>query len=147
RTADTCGWLQKNEVFESWTNDTESSLLWIYGIPGSGKSILASYIVDQLKSKTSKLADPSPSLIFFFCSNRSESRRASTHILCSLIHQLTLQRPELWEIVDKAYSKNTSLRIHVFEELWVVFVAMLQKAKNVLCVVDGLDECQNREDD
>jgi hypothetical protein len=147
RTADTCGWLQKKEVFESWRSDTTSSILWVYGIPGSGKSILASYIVDQLKSKTDGAADPTPPVIFFFCSNRSESRRASTHILRSLVHQLTVQRPELWEIIDKAYSKSASPKADVFEELWEIFVATLLAAKNVLCVVDGLDECQNREED
>jgi hypothetical protein len=145
RTLDTCRWLQKKEVFESWKNGTTSRILWVSGIPGSGKTFLASYIVDQLKPQTEE-TDAAPP-IFFFCSSRSDNRRASTHILRSLVHQLSTQRPDLWEIVDKAYSKSTSPVADVFEELWELFLAMLRATKHALCVIDGLDECQNHEED
>jgi len=145
RTPDTCGWLQKKDVFELWRNDATSGVLWVSGIPGSGKSILGSYIVDQLRLKTEET--DATRLVFFFCSSRSDNRRASTHILRSLVYQLTLQQPELWEIVEKEFSKSTSPAADVFEELWSIFLAMLRAAKHVLCVIDGLDECQNREED
>ncbi len=142
RTTDTCGWLQRKIIFKSWRTDRESGILWVYGIPGSGKSILASYIIDQLKPK-----DDEAPLIFFFCSNRNENRRASSHILRSLIHQLATQRPELWSIIDKAHSRSNSPKADLFEELWQIFVDILGTVSNVVCVVDGLDECQDREED
>ncbi|KAL3302228.1 Pfs domain-containing protein [Colletotrichum asianum] len=33
-------WLLEDEVFQSWKNSEASSILWLHGIPGSGKSKL-----------------------------------------------------------------------------------------------------------
>jgi hypothetical protein len=33
-------WLLNDEVFKRWKDDSASSLLWLHGIPGSGKSKL-----------------------------------------------------------------------------------------------------------
>lgn len=34
-------WLLHDALFVRWKNDSASSILWLYGIPGSGKSKLA----------------------------------------------------------------------------------------------------------
>jgi hypothetical protein len=33
-------WLLSDPVFEKWKNESASSILWLHGIPGSGKSKL-----------------------------------------------------------------------------------------------------------
>jgi hypothetical protein len=33
-------WLLKDEIYNYWKESPESSLLWLHGIPGSGKSKL-----------------------------------------------------------------------------------------------------------
>lgn len=33
-------WLLNDDIYTSWKHSTESSLLWLHGIPGSGKSKL-----------------------------------------------------------------------------------------------------------
>lgn len=35
-------WLLKDPVFKAWKEDSASSLLWLHGMPGSGKSTLVS---------------------------------------------------------------------------------------------------------
>jgi ankyrin repeat domain-containing protein 50 len=83
QTPETCTWLLGKDKYNTWADAPESSILWIYDNPGSGKSVLASYIIEQLRPKDGASAIP---LIYFFCSGRNESRRASTHILQSLIY-------------------------------------------------------------
>jgi hypothetical protein len=34
-------WLLQDPKFQQWKNDSASSVLWLHGIPGSGKSKLA----------------------------------------------------------------------------------------------------------
>jgi hypothetical protein len=41
RHRDTGAWLSKTWKFENWLYDPQSTCLWCYGIPGSGKTILA----------------------------------------------------------------------------------------------------------
>ncbi|RVD88733.1 uncharacterized protein DFL_002908 [Arthrobotrys flagrans] len=44
----TCGWIFDQEEYQQWYNSTQSSLLWVYGNAGSGKSVLMSAIVDGI---------------------------------------------------------------------------------------------------
>jgi len=38
--AGTGNWLLEDSTFRKWVDDSASSLLWLHGIPGSGKSKL-----------------------------------------------------------------------------------------------------------
>lgn len=46
-----CQWLLQRQAFQDWAADSPntSGILWLTGIPGSGKSILASFIIALLK--------------------------------------------------------------------------------------------------
>jgi hypothetical protein len=44
-------WLLNKDEFESWESSTQTSVLWLHGIPGSGKSRLVSKVIDYLKPK------------------------------------------------------------------------------------------------
>lgn len=61
--ADTCTWLLGKDKYNTWADAAESSILWIYGKPGSSKSVFASYIIGRLRSQGSGWAIP---LIYFF---------------------------------------------------------------------------------
>src|SRR5204863_10170094 len=39
--AGTCGWLQNNPSFLAWLKGNSFSRLWVHGLPGTGKSVLA----------------------------------------------------------------------------------------------------------
>jgi Cdc6-like AAA superfamily ATPase len=143
QTAETCTWLLDKDTYNTWVDAKDSSILWIYGNPGSGKSVLASYIIEQLQPQDDASALP---LIYYFCSGRDESRRASTHILRSLIFQLQIKQPGLADFVEEAYKASTTKTAERFEELWTLFTSMVKK-QAAICVIDGLDECQDRDED
>lgn len=46
----TCAWIQEQSQFSSWLDDPSQSpqLLWVRGLPGSGKSVLSSFIINHL---------------------------------------------------------------------------------------------------
>jgi predicted ATPase len=54
RQAGTGDWLSQNEDYNAWKNSTQSSVLSIFGIPGSGKTILTSSIIDILQEGVSE---------------------------------------------------------------------------------------------
>ncbi|KAF2189398.1 hypothetical protein K469DRAFT_702043 [Zopfia rhizophila CBS 207.26] len=139
---DTCNWILTRKQYNDWVNNDSSGILWIYGIPGSGKSVLASSIVDRLSSKSSFVP-----LLYFFCSSRNKNRRVSVHILRSLVFQLESQRPGLADLVEAAYKASTSKTADTFEQLWELFERMVHETKSLTCVVDGLDECLERNDE
>jgi hypothetical protein len=52
RARNTCVWIEMDSQFLEWFNSSDSPssrILWLHGVPGSGKSVLASYIVNYMK--------------------------------------------------------------------------------------------------
>ena len=58
--AETGAWVFLSQTYRQWYDDDEHGILWIRGIPGSGKSVLASTLIRQL------IQDGFPVLYFFF---------------------------------------------------------------------------------
>ena len=57
RTPDTCTWLLSQKEYETWFESEASGLLRIEGGPGTGKTVLAAFLVDELESATRKTPD------------------------------------------------------------------------------------------
>jgi predicted ATPase len=71
-------WLLEKEIFQDWRSESASSVLWLHGIPGSGKTKLVSLVSDELRSNVH--------VAYFYCMrNPAEPERAEcdklTHIL------------------------------------------------------------------
>lgn len=63
RASGTCEWFSTRTSYVKWRDSEEvPSILWVSGLPASGKSVLAGYIVDQLQSDSHN----SPCSYFFF---------------------------------------------------------------------------------
>lgn len=46
----TCEWILFNEVFSTWLQQSKASgVLWLYGLPASGKSTMSAYLINHLK--------------------------------------------------------------------------------------------------
>ncbi|KAL8778969.1 MAG: hypothetical protein Q9213_007169 [Squamulea squamosa] len=82
-------WLLHHELYISWWNRSSSSILLLHGVLGSGKTSLASVVVDTFLEERSGHSSSAP-LAYFFCSkNTAESERSDPHeILRSILRQL-----------------------------------------------------------
>ncbi|KAH8664515.1 hypothetical protein BX600DRAFT_464581 [Xylariales sp. PMI_506] len=134
-------WLLTKPAYQSWRKDSSSSVLWLHGIPGSGKTKLASLVVDQL-SKTDNLA-------YFYCMrNPAQPERAQcSKILASLVRQLTMPSPDspvLPAVVDR-YEEAIAEFVN-FDDLAAtienseVLLELLAEYPSVTIVIDALDE-------
>src|SRR5205807_10584826 len=47
----TCTWVTEHAKFKDWVGKKTSSLLWLSADPGCGKSVIASFLVDHLKTR------------------------------------------------------------------------------------------------
>jgi hypothetical protein len=61
-----CAWLESNPVFLGWSNASVSSVLWLHGIPGSGKSKLVAHIVQLFQNQAHSQLASAP-LAYFYC--------------------------------------------------------------------------------
>lgn len=120
----TCRWIDTNKAFDAWSRgDVGVNTLWISGIAGSGKSVLAAYVIKSLRDESKAANGHSEScansavqpcgwkdgtvpVLMFFCGvdRKSES---TERILATLIHQLLLTRPDSQELFDVAQRLKT----------------------------------------
>src|SRR5437016_684496 len=58
----TCKWILQHQKYKDWFNASQSALLWVSGEPGCGKTVLASFLIDELQTRL-----PNTTICYFFC--------------------------------------------------------------------------------
>ena len=76
-------WFTEGSEFKKWL-DTENARLWLYGIPGAGKTVLAASVIDEaLRVRNSNTA-----VVFFFCDYKDPTTQEAYAIMGSLAQQI-----------------------------------------------------------
>ncbi|KAH7324307.1 NACHT domain protein [Stachybotrys elegans] len=146
----TCLWMAPYLTrFLKGSNDTMS----IYGKRGSGKSVLASVIVDYLQHP---IGGNTYKAIYVPINNRAPAQGATSDILKAILCQLFQQRignVQLLQILSEAMERcaRTTNDSEYEKVVWVALERSLQAAlvgaKELIIVVDGLDEAVSSESD
>ncbi|KAH9012843.1 hypothetical protein EDB83DRAFT_2272317, partial [Lactarius deliciosus] len=97
----TAAWCTKGNTLAEWK--TSGSLLWIHGKPGSGKSILSSVIVRDIKSMSSA---SSAFLAYFYFDFKDTTKQDSRALLSSLLVQLSDQSDIFCDALSSLYSAH-----------------------------------------
>ncbi|PVI01812.1 hypothetical protein DM02DRAFT_590626 [Periconia macrospinosa] len=124
-------WLMKHDRFRDWADTTKQSnpILWLQGIPGSGKTHLARAVVHEVQSKGHSL--------FAFLSYKATNSISTMSLFHSLIFQLSADDSDLQSIVCN--SSGAEFRRNP-ENVQSVFRTLLSSTGPVYVILDGLDE-------
>ncbi|KAF3098669.1 hypothetical protein TWF569_009814 [Orbilia oligospora] len=143
RVPGTCKWFTTHQTFRDWKSSPSSKMLWVSADPGSGKSVLAKYLVDSILPSTEERTT-----CYFFFKDDFEGQGSAVTALCCILYQLfskkrTLLSREIierFEIAGEGFSSN-------FTELWNAFIIAIKdnSAGEVVCILDALDECKGNE--
>ncbi|CAI6331083.1 unnamed protein product [Periconia digitata] len=140
-------WLLSDPVFKAWIDDSASSILWLHGIPGSGKSKLVSVVIQDAMARYEAGNTPHP--VFFYCSrNPTEPTRSDPQaILASLARQLSCiepGKPLLKPTVDlfsKSEDEQFASGSLQMEESFDLVLQLIEQYPVVTIVIDAMDEC------
>ena len=140
----TGSWLTKNDVFRSWKQDPGSgSMLWLYGIPGCGKTILCSTILENILQ--SYALTPNIAVLYFFFDFNDSDKQRPENMMRSLLSQLSLHCVKVPTVLEELYSSCLSGdRKPNFEAALKTFHQMATAFENTFIVLDALDECNQR---
>ncbi|KFY46507.1 hypothetical protein V495_02433 [Pseudogymnoascus sp. VKM F-4514 (FW-929)] len=134
--ASSCQWIFRRDEFMKWRGGGPEKghlpVLWITGIPGSGKTRLATRIVESLKGEGSPVA-------YFYCDTKDERRRSAMSILRTWTWQVLEQRPLGLGEVAKIRAKEPVPGEGSMEKALMSAVAGVD---GLVFVLDGLDECE-----
>ncbi|KAL0633451.1 hypothetical protein Q9L58_007664 [Maublancomyces gigas] len=138
----TCEWLLTTEEFMDWRfSGNTSKLLWISGHPGTGKTVLMSFLLRELRKRST--------VAYFFCDDKDEGRRTAAAILKSLVYQLLHGNVSLLGHIMQEFERfrDGEQKSWSFDTLWEIFcnIARDTEARPVYCLIDALDECEETE--
>ncbi|KAK8243431.1 hypothetical protein HDK90DRAFT_409640 [Phyllosticta capitalensis] len=139
-------WLIDHELFRRWQK-TPASKLWLSGIPGAGKTVLASLIIEEsLKGSSNREA-----VAYFYCDYKDRDRQNPVKILGSLAAQISKQdeSQESFKILEGFYAAchppgrgsqfaDAQMLVKSIQDMSVSF-------DEVSIIVDGLDECDDNQ--
>lgn len=148
--SDTGLWLLRKAAFVEWQSSSSSSLLWLHGIPGAGKSTLTAIVIQKFLDDAAGVENSAP-LAYFYCSRqKSESCRMNpTEILRAILKQLSSLGPdgrvrhaiatEYRQRRHDAERDGLDVRNLAFSECTQLILEMTSEAPAMI-VIDGIDE-------
>jgi Cdc6-like AAA superfamily ATPase len=142
RQAETGLWLVESAKFTEW-KESAASRLWLYGIPGCGKTILSSTIIQHLLQHCHD--NTSMVTAYFYFDFNDTQKQDPELMLRSLLCQLLQRSFVIPKCVNALFSScengQQQLSRHALLE---VLQQAIQAFAYVYVVLDALDECTQR---
>ncbi|KAN0105772.1 hypothetical protein V8E52_010731 [Russula decolorans] len=141
RHSGTGAWWIEGDAYAEWKSSDSSSLLWVHGKPGAGKSVICSAIIEDTRAlQKSGLA----SLAFFYCDFREGQKKDVHGILSSLLVQLGGQSDIYSATLSDFYAAHGRGSQHASDDELLECLKDMLKCPGqaaVHIIIDGLDEC------
>ncbi|TKA37928.1 hypothetical protein B0A54_10530 [Friedmanniomyces endolithicus] len=138
RHAGTGLWFVKHETFSSF-KDGKVPILWLHGIPGCGKTVLSSTIIEDLRASSATSA--TALLLYFYFDFNDQQKQTCDGALRSLVCQMAHQSDSAFDQLDHLRRNGQSS----IQELSQTLEKMLNGGDRVTIVLDALDECTTRD--
>ena len=133
-------WLLKSDEFQTWLK-TSTQTLFCPGIPGAGKTIITSIVVDDLFIRFRN--DATVGIAYLYCNYQRQQEQKPIDLLTSLLKQLVQEQPLVPEIVKSLYECHKSRRTRPsFDEVSKVLHSVVAGFSRAFIIIDALDECQ-----
>ncbi|KAL9013111.1 MAG: hypothetical protein Q9173_002171 [Seirophora scorigena] len=133
-------WILRHQIYQDWYDAACSSTICCSGIPGCGKTILASSVVDALRLDASSRKY---SIVYYYCDYADQRTLQAETILGTLLKQFFVNS-HIPEAVAKRFPPGYGDYAHsldVSDLIDLVCLAIEQTSCTVV-IVDGLDECE-----
>ncbi|KAL2070839.1 hypothetical protein VTL71DRAFT_13865 [Oculimacula yallundae] len=140
RAAGSGEWLLEQLTFKQWV-DKDLHFLWCPGLPGAGKTILTSTIIDHLisVSKTAAKASSPIGLAYIYCDYKNQINQSVEAVLRSLIRQLVEFHPSLVTRLEGFLEGTTDTAVDA-ENYAELLTLIFGSFSRVYIVIDALDE-------
>lgn len=138
----TCDWVLEEDRYLEWLNaqDQSRTLLWLNGGAATGKSVLASFVINNL-------VEQEFSCQYFFMRFGNREKRGLSLLLRSVAYQLARDMPEFMEqvlqLADEAIDFPTADPRTLWERIYKSVLFNLKAVRTLYWIFDGLDEADD----
>ncbi|KAG0636034.1 hypothetical protein HOY80DRAFT_1055478 [Tuber brumale] len=133
-------WFTEGKEFQDWLKGVKS-FLWLHGIPGAGKTILSSTVIEHVSAKFAK--EPGSILAYFYCDFKQVSKQNATSLIGSIIWQIASQELTMLQDVEDYFSEKLRDGPPKLPGLINLLRHLLRRIPKLAIVVDALDECRD----
>ncbi|PNP56920.1 hypothetical protein THARTR1_03067 [Trichoderma harzianum] len=151
RTPGTGEWLLQHKKFQEWEHVPASTILWLQGNVGMGKSFLASKVIDRFRLKSGAgvsyhhESQDDQGLAFFYCNRGQADLQDPLLTLQSFVRQLSTP-PRYSKMMKKSliklYRKNRKNGLKLgFDACKEQLLESVNLYPQTIIILDGLDEC------
>jgi hypothetical protein len=142
RQADTGLWLLDSDAYTRWKKAAPTPL-WLYGIPGCGKTILSSTVLHDVLQHCQD--NPGKATAYFFFDFNDKQKQDPEMMVRSLLCQLSQQSINIPASLDALFSScESGQRQPSIHALMDALQSMIQDLPQSYIVIDALDECTQR---
>ncbi|KAL6716111.1 hypothetical protein ACLMJK_005677 [Lecanora helva] len=138
----TGSWLLGSSTYLDW-KATSGSLLWLYGIPGCGKTVLSATALEDLLELSGQ--SPKTKVVYFYFDFNDSEKQRHEKMIRSLAWQLcsgSEEAPESFITLYKTCDNGNSQPNH--QNLLKSLRQAMVNIDTVYIVLDALDECNER---
>ncbi|KAL7895629.1 hypothetical protein HDV64DRAFT_257366 [Trichoderma sp. TUCIM 5745] len=133
-------WFLESVDFQDWLTTSKQSL-FCPGIPGAGKTILTSIVVDYLTSRF--YGDSTVGIAYIYCNFKKQEEQTIYNLLASVLKQLAENQSRLHESVKSLYNRHKDKKTRPsLNEILTVLHSVIMTYTRIFIIIDALDECQ-----
>ncbi|KAL9110836.1 MAG: hypothetical protein Q9227_004636 [Pyrenula ochraceoflavens] len=144
RVPGTCEWLLEQKEYRMWLSELGVQLLCLEGDPGTGKTMMSTFLIEQIQKRADKYPEK-VYMAFFFCKNTDDDRNNAASILCGLIYRrLQQMNYKVPKYIEQPFKEKGSALFGDVDALWEILMNMVKADhfEEVFFVIDGIDECK-----
>ncbi len=139
----TCNWFLQSDSFHQW-RDNPCRTLICPGIPGAGKTVMVSAVIEHLADSASRTRGAA--LAYVYCEFGLQNVQTATYLLGNLLKQLVRTCSSIPQELKAVLAKpQTDKRQLNWSEASMAIRLVAATYPRVFIVVDSLDECRTLE--
>jgi hypothetical protein len=137
-------WFLESPMFKRWLQGSDKTL-FCPGIPGAGKTMMATIAIDYLCRTAER---DNIGVAYLFCSYKAQADQSASSLLAALLKQLVQSRPDIaapMMHIHEHHSKRGSRPS--LDEIFGALQSVCLKYAVVYIIIDALDECADKDGD
>ncbi|EHK48634.1 hypothetical protein TRIATDRAFT_173359, partial [Trichoderma atroviride IMI 206040] len=132
-------WLLDSAEYKTWLS-TKKQTLFCPGDIGSGKTILTSAVINDVKTRFQ--INPVVGIAYIYCDHRHKETQQIDELIASILKQLTQKLFSLPDCIRQMYEKHKYGQTRPsLNEILGVLHTIIGEYSRVFIIVDALDEC------
>jgi predicted ATPase len=132
-------WVLDSNEFQTWLNESKQTL-FCPGMPGAGKTMITSIIVDYICAKFQN--DANIGIAYIYYNFRSQNKQKPANLFASLLRQLVQRQSSVPESVKSLYECHRNKPGPPPNDILRVLHAVVADYSRTFIFVDALDEYQ-----